>query len=187
MTRLLVDRSNAVVALDPDRRQQDACRPPRRHRQAAADHAGLLADALGVDVRTVASEPAAARTGALTTPGGRPDALVVDLGAGTIDAIAPGSEVVAAGAGALLTRAVATTLGVPRAAADWIKRGPCLRVEGGQRIEAEDGSRGFLERPAPPRGRSSLVAPPIRWACCSTPTSVHDGSSDWPAGRSARR
>lgn len=228
VTRLLVDRSNAVVALDPDRRQvvqvlsdawievdgdrQEfgaasrtlAARPvgtarsfrlpgaPVVHvddlytvdlgeaadragsrrgtlgsrsfllaalrRRAAADHAGLLADALGVDVRTVASEPAAARTGALTTPGGRPDALVVDLGAGTIDAIAPGGEVVAAGAGALLTHAVATTLGVPRAAADWIKRGPCLRVEGGQRFEAEDGSRGFLERPAPAAATGMLVA-----------------------------
>src|SRR5262249_30784115 len=33
--------------------------------------------------------------------------------------------------------------------ADWVKRGPCLRVDGGQRFEAEDGSRGFLDRPAP--------------------------------------
>ena len=117
-------------------------------------------------MRTVASEPAAARTGALTTPGGRPDALVVDLGAGTIDAIAPGSEVVAAGAGALLTHAVATTLGVPRAAADWIKRGPCLRVEAGQRFEAEDGSRGFLaegaSRSRSPSLRSMESAPRLR-------------------------
>ena len=59
------------------------------------------------------------------------------------------SDVVAAGAGELLTAAVAETLGISRAAADWVKRGPCLRVDGGQRFEAEDGSRGFLAGPAP--------------------------------------
>jgi len=34
------------------------------------------------------TEPAAARLGALITPGARPDAIVVDVGAGTIDVIA---------------------------------------------------------------------------------------------------
>jgi hypothetical protein len=63
--------------------------------------------------------------------------------------IAPGGEVVAAGAGELLTAAVAETLGIPRAAADWVKRGPAVRVDAGQRFEAEDGTRGFLDRPAP--------------------------------------
>jgi len=111
--------------------------------------AGLLADLLAVPVRSPVSEPAAARLGALTTPGARPGAVVVDLGAGTIDVIAAGADVVAAGAGELLTAAVAEMLGIPRAAADWVKRGPCLRVDGGQRFEAEDGSRGFLARPAP--------------------------------------
>ena len=111
--------------------------------------AGLLGDLLAVPVRSPASEPAAARRGALTTPGARPQAVVVDLGAGTIDVISAESDVVAAGAGDLLTAAVAETLGIPRAAADWVKRGPCLRVDGGQRFEAEDGSRGFLSHPAP--------------------------------------
>jgi Diol dehydratase reactivase ATPase-like domain/DD-reactivating factor swiveling domain len=111
--------------------------------------ADLLADLLAVPVRSPASEPAAARRGALTTPGARPQAVVVDLGAGTIDVISAESDVVAAGAGDLLTAAVAETLGIPRAAADWVKRGPCLRVDGGQRFEAEDGSRGFLAHPAP--------------------------------------
>jgi hypothetical protein len=114
-----------------------------------ADHAAMLADLLGLPVRGTLSEPAAARLGTLTTPGARPDAVVVDLGAGTVDVIAPDGEVVAAGAGDLLTTAVAETLRIPRAAADWVKRGPCLRVDGGQRFEAEDGSRGFLDRPAP--------------------------------------
>ncbi|HJY02837.1 MAG TPA: diol dehydratase reactivase ATPase-like domain-containing protein, partial [Streptosporangiaceae bacterium] len=111
--------------------------------------ADLLGDLLAVPVRSPASEPAAARRGALTTPGARPQAVVVDLGAGTIDVISAESDVVAAGAGDLLTAAVAETLGIPRAAADWVKRGPCLRVDGGQRFEAEDGSRGFLAHPAP--------------------------------------
>jgi hypothetical protein len=123
------------------------------------DHAAVLGDILGRPVRSVISEPAAARLGAGTTPGARADAVVVDVGAGTIDVIAPDGEVVAAGAGELLTAAVAETLGVPRAAADWVKRGPCVRVDGGQRFEAEDGSRGFLDRPADPAAVGMLAAP----------------------------
>ena len=123
-----------------------------------ADHAAVLADLLGLPVHGTLSEPAAARLGALTTPGARPDAVVVDLGAGTVDVIAPDGEVVAAGAGDLLTTGVAVTLRIPRAAADWVKRGPCLRVDGGQRFEAEDGSRGFLDRPAPATAVGMLAA-----------------------------
>jgi hypothetical protein len=115
----------------------------------APSPADLLGDLLAVPVRSPASEPAAARRGALTTPGARSQAVVVDLGAGTIDVISTESDVVAAGGGDLLTAAVAETLGIPRAAADWVKRGPCLRVDGDQRFEAEDGSRGFLAHPAP--------------------------------------
>ena len=123
----------------------------------APSPAGLLGDLLAVPVRSPASEPAAARRGALTTPGARPQAAVVDLGAGTIDVISAESDVVAAGAGDLLTAAVAETLGIPRAAADWVKRGPCLRVDGGQRFEAEDGSRGFLTAAAPASAAGMLA------------------------------
>jgi hypothetical protein len=123
----------------------------------APSPADLLGDLLAVPVRSPASEPAAARRGALTTPGARPQAVVVDLGAGTIDVISAESDVVAAGAGDLLTAAVAETLGIPRAAADWVKRGPCLRVDGGQRFEAEDGSRGFLAHPAPASAAGMLA------------------------------
>ena len=119
--------------------------------------ADLLGDLLAVPVRSPASEPTAARRGALTTPGARPQAVVVDLGAGTIDVISAESDVVAAGAGDLLTAAVAETLGIPRAAAEWVKRGPCLRVDGGQRFEAEDGSRGFLAHPAPASAAGMLA------------------------------
>jgi hypothetical protein len=126
---------------------------------AGLDHAALLGELAGCPVRGLISEPAAARLGALTTPGARPDAIVVDVGAGTIDVIGPDREVVAAGAGDLLTAAVAETLGAPRAAADWVKRGPCLRVTGGQQFEAEDGSHGFLDRPAAPAALGMLAAP----------------------------
>jgi hypothetical protein len=116
---------------------------------AGTDHAGLLAELLGRPARCLLTEPAAARLGTLTTPGAQAGAVVVDVGAGTIDVITPDGEVVAAGAGELLTAAIAETLGIPRAAAEWVKRGPCLRVDGAQRYEAEDGSRGFLDQPAP--------------------------------------
>jgi hypothetical protein len=125
--------------------------------EAGSDHAGQLSGLLGRPVRCLLTEPGAARLGALTTPGARPDAAVVDVGAGTIDVIAPGAEVVAAGAGELLTAAVAETLEITRAAAEWVKRGPCLRVDGGQRFEAEDGGRGFLARPAPASAAGMLA------------------------------
>src|SRR5580692_6008454 len=112
---------------------------------------------LGLPVHRLISEPAAARAGALTTPGARSGALVVDLGAGTVDVIGPADAVVAAGAGDLLTAAVAETLGIPRAAADWVKRGPCIRVDGGRRFEAEDGSRGFLAASAPASSAGMLA------------------------------
>jgi hypothetical protein len=131
---------------------------------SGTDHAAVLAGLLGRPVRCVLSEPAAARLGACTTPGARPDAVVVDVGAGTIDVIAPDGEVVAAGAGDLLTVAVAETLGVPRAAADWVKRGPCVRLDAGLRFEAEDGSRGFLDSPADPAAAGMLAAAgPAGW------------------------
>ena len=135
------------------------------HRLTPGDgHAAVLADLLGCPVSCVLTEPAAARLGACTTPGARPDAVVVDVGAGTIDVIAPDGEVVAAGAGELLTVAVAETLGVPRAAADWVKRGPCVRLDGSQRFEAEDGSRGFLDGPADPAAAGMLAAAgPAGW------------------------
>ena len=130
------------------------------HRSGAGlDHAALLGELLGRPVHCLISEPAAARLGAQTSPGARADAVVVDVGAGTIDVIAPDGEVVAAGAGDLLTAAVAELLGLPRAAADWVKRGPSLRVTGSQQFEAEDGSRGFLDRPAAAAALGMLAAP----------------------------
>jgi Diol dehydratase reactivase ATPase-like domain/DD-reactivating factor swiveling domain len=131
-------------------------RPPPDAGSAATELASLL----GIPVTSPLTEPAAARLGAATTPGMLPGALVADIGSGTIDVItADGREAVVAGAGELLTVAVAEALGVPRAAADWIKRGPCVRLDGGQRYEAEDGGRGFLDVPAPAAAAGMLAVP----------------------------
>ena len=144
------------------------------------DAGSVLGDLLGVPVHGPVSEPAAARCGALTTPGARDDAVVVDLGAGTIDVVGAGGSVVAAGAGELLTTAVAEMLGIPRASADWVKRGPCVRVDGGQRFEAEDGRRGFLDVPAPASAAGMLaVEGPGGWL----PFDRRHGPGEWRAIR----
>ncbi|MGO8888632.1 MAG: diol dehydratase reactivase ATPase-like domain-containing protein, partial [Streptosporangiaceae bacterium] len=149
------------------------------HEEAAP----VLGDLLDIPVHSPVAEPAAARLGALTTPGARDEAVVVDLGAGTIDVIGVGPtglSVVAAGAGELLTAAVAEMLGIPRAAADWVKRGPCVRVDGGQRFEAEDGTRGFLDVPAPASAAGMLaVDGPGGWL----PFDRHHGPGEWRAIR----
>jgi hypothetical protein len=149
--------------------------------QAASVLSSLLGGPAPMPVHGAVTEPAAARLGALTTPGARDDAVVVDLGAGTVDIIGPaGRSVVAAGAGELLTAAVAEILGIPRAAADWVKRGPCVRVDGGQRFEAEDGTRGFLEVPAPASAAGMLaVDGPGGWL----PFDRRHGPGEWRAIR----
>jgi Diol dehydratase reactivase ATPase-like domain/DD-reactivating factor swiveling domain len=142
--------------------------------------ASVLCDFLQVPVHGPVSEPAAARLGALTTPGAVDDAVVVDLGAGTIDVIGAGGSMVAAGAGELLTAAVAEMLGIPRASADWVKRGPCVRVDSGQRFEGEDGRRGFLDAPAPASAAGMLaVEGPGGWL----PFDRHHGPAEWRAIR----
>jgi hypothetical protein len=131
-------------------------------RSVAPDHdaAAVLQAELGVPVLVAGSEAVAARQGALTTPGVGVSATVVDVGGGTVDVIAAdGDEAVVAGAGEMLTVVVATLLGLPRGAADWVKRVPSVRVEGPQRVLAEDGTRAFLERPVPATTVGSLAVP----------------------------
>ena len=119
----------------------------------------VLGRELDVPVRLVRAESAAARAGALTTPGAREGSIVADLGGGTVDVMgSAGREIVAAGGGEMLTAAVATYLRLPRGAADWVKRGPCSRLEAPQVVLAEDGVRTFLDRPAPLAAVGSLVA-----------------------------
>ena len=142
--------------------------------------ASVLCDFLQVPVYGPVSEPTAARLGALTTLGAVDDAVVADLGAGTIDVIGARGSVVAAGAGELLTAAVAEMLGIPRASANWVKRGPCVRVDGGQRFEGEDGRRGFLDAPAPASAAGMLaVEGPGGWL----PFDRHHGPGEWRAIR----
>jgi diol dehydratase reactivase alpha subunit len=114
-----------------------------------ADAADTLAEFTGRPARTLSTEPEAAAWGARTTPGLPPDALVCDIGGGTIDLIGPDRTVVAAGAGETITVAVARVLGIPRALAERVKRTPAVRVEGPHVAHEEDGRRVFLDSPAP--------------------------------------
>jgi hypothetical protein len=115
--------------------------------QDLVDPAAELAAALGRPVRLAGSETSAARSGALTTPGAD-GALVIDLGGGTADVIGDTRAVTVAGSGELLTAAVAAVLKVPRALAEYAKRGPAVRVEGPDVASTEDGGRIFLDRRA---------------------------------------
>jgi diol dehydratase reactivase alpha subunit len=125
--------------------------------QPASDPSAALAERLGIEVRCAPSEPAAARAGALTTPGAAPDAVVVDVGGGTVDVVTAEGHVVAAGAGELLTVGVAGLSGCTVAAAEWVKRGPAARVETPQLLLGEDGERLFLDRPAGPETVGALA------------------------------
>ena len=146
----------------------------------AAELAGLVAAVLDVPVRVAASEAHAARAGALSTSAAGPDALVLDLGGGTLDAVAAGTsgaggsrgagaggEPVAcavAGGGELVAACVAALLDLPRGAAEWVKRGPCGRLETPHVLLGEDGTRSFLERPAPgPAAGSLVIDGPAGW------------------------
>ena len=118
-----------------------------------------------VPVSIARSEASAAALGAFTTPGLARDALILDIGGGTIDIIdgnqVTGDEMSAAGAGELLTAAVAHALAISRGAADWIKRGPAQRLESPHVLLGEDGSKAFVDddKPYPASAMGSLVTP----------------------------
>jgi diol dehydratase reactivase alpha subunit len=119
----------------------------------------------GKSAHTLATEPEAAACGARTTPGLPSDAIVCDIGGGTIDLVGSDTTVVAAGAGETITVAVARVLGIPRALAEQVKRTPGVRVESPHIAHEEDGRRVFLDTPAPAdaigrlctRGNAGLV------------------------------
>lgn len=119
-----------------------------------------LSEIFGVPVMVAQSEAQAAKLGARSTPGLAKDAAVLDIGGGTIDFIST-NELSAAGAGELLTAAVAFALNTSRGAADWIKRGPAQRLESPHLLLAEDGSKAFsdVSKPYPASAMGSLVAP----------------------------
>lgn len=122
-----------------------------------SDPSAAVAELLDVPVTSAASEAGAAHSGALTTPAAPEHAVVVDLGGGTIDVVSADRAAVAAGAGDLLTAAVASLTDGSTAAAEWVKRGPCQRIEAPQVVLGEDGGRGFLEPAAPPDTVGRLV------------------------------
>nr|WP_275941316.1 diol dehydratase reactivase ATPase-like domain-containing protein [Planosporangium flavigriseum] len=115
--------------------------------QDLVDPVACLEKLLDRPARLVTSETSAARAGALTTPGAD-GALVIDLGGGTVDVIGVTGAATVAGAGDLLTAVVAAALKVPKALAEYAKRGPAMRVEGPDVATTEDGTRIFLDRPA---------------------------------------
>ena len=119
-----------------------------------------LSALFGVPVEIAESESFAARIGATSTPGVGSGAAILDIGGGTIDLISE-IELSAAGAGELLTAAVAFALGISRGAADWIKRGPAQRLESPQVLLSEDGSKAFVveSAPYPASAMGSLVTP----------------------------
>ena len=119
-----------------------------------------LSEMFKVPVVVAESESFAARIGATSTPGVGSGAAILDIGGGTIDLISE-VELSAAGAGELLTAAVAFALDTSRGAADWIKRGPAQRLESPQVLLSEDGSKNFVSEaaPYPASAMGSLVTP----------------------------
>lgn len=130
---------------------------------SAVDPAQVLAEQLGVPVITASSEAAAGRRGALSTPGVPQDAVVVDLGGGTVDASYRAGEMVEhavlAGCGEQLTTVVAAALEVPRGLAEHAKRGPALYADGPHVVVDEKGSRDFVEVPTSAVGALCVHGP----------------------------
>ncbi|WP_081681631.1 diol dehydratase reactivase ATPase-like domain-containing protein [Mycobacterium sp. URHD0025] len=143
-----------------------------------------LARALGVPVTRVDSEAAAARVGALTTPGITPDVVVVDVGGGTVDVVSDEARIVLPGAGQLLTAATATALDISRSAAEYAKRAEAVTAVTVQLIEDEHGRRQFLDTPV--SGRCSgwlLTAAPSGWL----PFTSRLSGAEWRSWRLAAK
>lgn len=121
--------------------------------------ADVLYEALGVPVTRIASEAAAARAGALTTPGLPADVVVVDVGGGTVDVVADGDRVVLPGAGQLLTTATAAALDISTSAAEYAKRAEAVTAVTVQLVEDEHGRRRFLDTPIDGRCTGWLLTP----------------------------
>lgn len=128
------------------------------------------------------TETEAGRRGALTTPGVRTDAIIVDLGGGTVDVATPTMSRTAAGSGVLLTSCVADILDTPLGLAEWVKRGPASRVETPHVVVRETGEREFLDRPAAAGTVGWLVAP---GPSGDLPFSRHLMTAEWRALRRA--
>lgn len=123
------------------------------------DHIAAFAEDWAGATIQADSEVAASRRGALTTPGARDDACIIDLGGGTVDVSWPGGARTVAGSGVLLTSCVADVLGVPNGLAEWVKRGPASRVDTPHLLVRETGERDLLDVAATAGTVGWLVAP----------------------------
>lgn len=105
------------------------------------------------------AEARAGWIGAHSTPGLPREVVVIDIGAGTLDVITSDDSVAVAGAGDLITAAVALSLSIPTTLAEKAKMHPVVRVETPHLIAREDGIREFPDVPVPGSsiGRLSLV------------------------------
>lgn len=122
----------------------------------------LLGERLGLPVEVIGSEAAAAAAGAATTPGADRGTAVCDIGAGTVDlATVGGQAATAAGAGDLVTLALAAWAGVSVGVAEIAKRWPAVNVLGARLVEDEHGARRWLECavPAPAVGGLAVDGP----------------------------
>jgi hypothetical protein len=129
---------------------------------ATRESQDCLSTVFEVPVTVANSESEAASIGARTTPGLPGEALILDIGGGTIDLVGEVCGISAAGAGELLSAAVAEVLDVPKGAADWIKRGPAQRVDSAQVLLSENGSYDFVsenDKPTPANALGMLVTP----------------------------
>ena len=123
------------------------------------DAVTVLSESLNVPVLAAVSESDVGRSGALTTPGCPPDAVVVDLGGGTIDVSDRDRRVILAGAGELLTQVTARALGIPAGTAEYVKRGPAVLANGPHVLVDEKGARNFSDSPLPGDAVGALCVP----------------------------
>jgi diol dehydratase reactivase alpha subunit len=109
----------------------------------------------GIEVLIEGVEANMAVLGALTTPGTAEPLAILDLGGGSTDAALalPGEPirtVHVAGAGDLVTKLIATELGIEDLdVAESIKRHPLAKVEGLFQVRLEDGTSYFYNEPLP--------------------------------------
>lgn len=111
-------------------------------------------------VTVVGSEAVAAYYGALTTPGAPHNSTVIDIGGGTIDVARREQSITVAGAGDLVTAAIAEQLRVPASIAELVKMNSSLRIESPFIATTEEGDRVFLKERAPARAVGWLCVQP---------------------------
>lgn len=99
-------------------------------------------------IMIVGNEARAAAAGARTTPGCAKDAVVLDLGGGTIDIITDGS-VTGAGSGDLLSACIGALAGISLGAAEWVKQGPAFRIDTPSIASSETQTQDFLPTGVP--------------------------------------